>query len=168
MTNAAPPHPPDEPDPRPKPVRKRRAWIWVAGWIVCFLAMPGFLAGLLYQQRSRQQFEALPLVSRARGPVVPSWVPVKPDFRVEQPSSGGLSGNATLLSTDDLVRVVLFYQNAFRDKGFEVSSNLMNLDGSITTAILNVSNAGRGHFALVTLSKAQTGTRIEIAFSENK
>jgi hypothetical protein len=140
----------------------------VAGWSACFLAMPGFLVGLLYQQRTRQRFEALPLVSRARIPVVPPWVPVKPDFRVEQSSSGESSGNATLLATDDLVHMVLFYQNAFRNEGFEVSSNLMNLDGSITTAILNASNAGRGHFALVTLSRSELGTRVEIAFSEKK
>ncbi|MBV6434699.1 MAG: hypothetical protein IANPNBLG_04974 [Bryobacteraceae bacterium] len=167
MTNAARPRSPEEEEPRPKP-RGRRAWIWVAGWSVCFLALPGFLIGLLHQQRSRQQFEALPVVARSRVPVVPSWVPVKPDFRVEQPSSGGLSGNATLLSTDELFRVVLFYQNAFRGNGFEVSSNLMNLDDSISTAILSVSNAERGRFALVTLSKAQAVTRVEIAFSEKR
>lgn len=166
MTNAVPPAIPGEVMEESQPRKKHRAWLWIPIWIALFLALPGFLVGLLQQQKAKQYAASLPTISQSQTAVAPQWLPLRAEYRVQQASLSPTSGNAILLTTDSIETALQQMEDRFRQNGFEVSRNLMNHDDSISTAILNASHTTRGHFALITLSRSAHGTRIELSFSE--
>ncbi|MBL8175911.1 MAG: hypothetical protein JNK48_14640 [Bryobacterales bacterium] len=161
------PLPPEAGDGERKRPARHRAWIWIALWCGAFLALPGVLVGLLHQQKAREYAASLTTVARREAPAAPEWVPLRGDYRVHEARLNGGAGNAVLLAAEPIEDTAEYFERHWQRTGFQVSKNLMSHDQQISTAILNASHAA-GRFALVTLSRSEHGTRIELAWSEKK
>lgn len=63
---------------------------------------------------------------------------MRPDFRIEKPAAN--SGPAIVHSADSIAPLIDFYDVSLRQKGFQVSTNLMERDDGVDTAMLNASD----------------------------
>lgn len=162
-----PPLPVDEEEERSRPAR-HRAWIWIALWCGVFLALPGVLVGLLQQQKAKEYAQSLTTVAKRSTPTAPEWVQLRGDYRVHEAKLNGSAGNAVLLAPEPLEDTAEYFEHTWQRTGFQVSKNLMSHDQQISAAILNASHTSEGRFALITLSRSEHGTRIELAWSEKK
>jgi hypothetical protein len=151
-----------------KAKRRRNVWLWALIWLTGFLVLPGFLAGLIYQQKARDSTESLPKVSEVRTAIAPAWVPLGGDSRLEQSYMGESSGNATLYVRKPVDAVLEVYDAQLRQAGFQVSRKLVERDQAVSGAILNASHSGLGRFLLITLNTAGEATRVELSFSESR
>ncbi len=167
MHEAAPEFDPGKPTRKQKRPR-RRVWLWAPAWLAGFLVLPGFLAGLIYKQRTRVEAEALTKASEAPTAIAPSWVPLGAEFRLEQSYFGESSGSATLLVRKPVESVADYYEAKLHASGFEVSRKLLERDHKISGAIINASHSAPGRFLLITLSQAGEATRIELSYSESR
>ncbi|MFN7935692.1 MAG: hypothetical protein U0R19_20355 [Bryobacteraceae bacterium] len=167
MNKAMAPLSPEAGDEGQERPAKPRTWIWIALWCGVFLALPGVLVGLLQQQKAKEYAQSLETVAKRATPPAPEWVELRGDYRVQEARLGDGAGNAVLLAGEPLEDTAEYFERTWQRKGFQVSKNLMRHDEQVSAAILNASHP-EGRFALISLSRAAHGTRIELAWSEKK
>lgn len=147
---------------------RTRVLLYIALWALVLFILPGVVMSFVYRRQVRQQSASFARAGDAKTPVVPDWVPVRPDFQVVDVFRNGASGSITLRATDDLDGVIDYFQSQLMRSGFQVSSNIMQRDGRVSSVILNAPHKDNIRAMLVSLIRMEDNTRIELTYSEKQ
>jgi hypothetical protein len=102
----------------------------------------------------------------------PAWLPAYPGSSAQGTfamQGGAESGAAVSFTTSDSVeQVSKYYQDAFKNAGLTVNSNLMTQDGKTAGGMITGESADRKRSAVVNIASGDDGVTVGITYSDKK
>jgi hypothetical protein len=82
---------------------------------------------------------------------------------------GSESGAAVSFTTQDSVeKISKFYQDAFKNAGLTVNTNIMTQDGNTAGGVITGESADKKRGAVVNIASAEEGATVGITYSDKK
>lgn len=102
---------------------------------------------------------------------LPTWLPVYPGAEPAGAAAfseeNGKSGSCAFKSNDSAEQVGAFYEKALRSEGFDVRKNAFSGPAQASMVILEASDKGAQRKATVSVVRSETGTMINLSFTDH-